>query len=97
MGDIVDLHGQLALLEDDELIENLARFADGTLSEAVVKARHHLTNEDWAMLGESDRLVELVEAQANAPGCIDQGARRSGQPRSRSRGGGGSLRNNHSA
>ena len=62
MGDIVDLHGQLALLEDDELIENLARFADGTLSEAVVKARHHLTNEDWAMLGESDRLVELVEA-----------------------------------
>ena len=27
-----------------------------------MKARHHLTNEDWAALGESDRLVELVEA-----------------------------------
>ena len=62
MGDIVDLHGQLAHLEDDELIENLARFADGTLSEAAVKARHHLSNEEWAALGESDRLVELVEA-----------------------------------
>jgi hypothetical protein len=62
MGEVVDLHSQLAHLEDDELIENLARFADGTLSEAAVKARHHLSNEAWAALGESDRLVELVEA-----------------------------------
>ena len=57
-----DLRGQSAHLEDDELIENLARFADGTLSEAAVKARHHLSEEDWAALGESDKLVELVEA-----------------------------------
>src|SRR6476659_5474070 len=62
MGEVVDLHSQPAPLEDDELIENRARFADGTLSEAAVKARHHLSNEDWAALGESDRLVELVEA-----------------------------------
>jgi hypothetical protein len=62
MADIVDLHGRPIPIEDDELIENLARFADGTLSEGQVKARHHLTNEDWAALGESDRLVELVEA-----------------------------------
>ena len=62
MGEVVDLHSQLAHLEDDELIENLARFADGTLSEAAVKARHHLSNEEWAALGENDRLVELVEA-----------------------------------
>ena len=62
MGDVIDLKGQPAHLEDDELIENLARFADGTLSEAAVKSRHHLSNEDWAALGESDRLVELVEA-----------------------------------
>ena len=60
MGDIVDL--KPAHLEDDELIENLARFADGTLSEAAVKARHHLSNEEWTALGDSDRLVELVEA-----------------------------------
>ena len=52
-----DLHSQLAHLEDDELIENLARFADGTLSEAAVKARHHLSNEEWAAMGENDRLI----------------------------------------
>ena len=62
MGEVVDLHSQLAHLEDDELIENLARFADGTLSEAAVKALHHLSNGEWAALGESDKLVELVEA-----------------------------------
>ena len=27
-----------------------------------MKVRHHLSNEEWAALGESDRLVELVEA-----------------------------------
>jgi hypothetical protein len=32
------------------------------LSEGQVKARHHLSNEAWAAMGESDRLVELVEA-----------------------------------
>ena len=62
MGDIAELRNCSIPLEDDELIENLARFADGTLSEAAVKARHHLSNEDWAALGESDKLVELVEA-----------------------------------
>ena len=60
MGDIVEL--KPAPLEDDELIENLARFADGTLSEAAVKSRHHLSNEEWAAVGENDRLIELVEA-----------------------------------
>ena len=67
MGDVIDLKGQPAHLEDDELIENLARFADGTLSEAAVKSRHHLSNEDWAALGESDKLVELVEACKTTP------------------------------
>ena len=62
MADIIDLHGRPIPIEDDELVENLARFADGTLCEAAVKARHHLRNEDWAALGESDKLVELVEA-----------------------------------
>ena len=61
MGEIVDLK-PAPLVEDDELIENLARFADGTLSEAQVKARHRLTNKDWLAMGESDELVRLVEA-----------------------------------
>jgi hypothetical protein len=62
MGDIVDLRGRSIPIEDDDLIEDLARFADGTLGEAAVKARHHLSDEDWAALGESDKLVELVQA-----------------------------------
>ena len=60
MGEIVDL--KPAALEDDELIENLARYADGTLTEGQVKARHHLSEEDWTAMGENDRLIELVEA-----------------------------------
>ena len=131
MGEVVDLHSQLAHLEDDELIENLARFADGTLSEAAVKARHHLSNEDWAAMGESDRLVELVEAAklrrirtgatkreraqieiVDGPPILGKIMRDPGsnarhvidsvkalgcacQHRSRSRGSGGSFRNNH--
>ena len=51
------------LVEDDELVENLARFADGTLSEAAVKARHHLSDKDGPAMGESDKFVELVEAR----------------------------------
>src|SRR5262249_31257811 len=61
MGNVVDLYQRPLPLEDDELIENLARFADGTLTETQVKSRHHLSNEDWVALGESDKLVELVE------------------------------------
>jgi hypothetical protein len=62
MGEIVDLRGRSIPIEDDELIEDLARYADGTLSETAVRSRHHLSNEDWAALGENDKLVELVEA-----------------------------------
>src|SRR5262245_57605541 len=63
MGDVVDLHGRSIPLEDDELIENLARFADGTLSEAAVKAKYRISKEEWEALGTNDKLVELVEAR----------------------------------
>jgi hypothetical protein len=62
MGEVIGMRDRSISIEDDELIENLARFADGTLSEAAVKSRHHLSDEDWAAMGENDRLVELVEA-----------------------------------
>ena len=60
MGDIVNLHGRSSPLEDDELVENLARFADGTLSEAAVKSRHRLTEEEWSALGTDDELVRRI-------------------------------------
>jgi hypothetical protein len=61
MNNVVDLHGRSIPIDDDELAENLARFADGTLTEAQVKSRHHLSNEAWAALGENDKLVERIE------------------------------------
>ena len=66
MGEVVDLHSRRTSRTTNS-IENLARFADGTLCEAAVKARHHLSNEEWAALGDSDRLVELVEACKTTP------------------------------
>ena len=55
MGDIVDL--KPAPIEDDELVENLARYADGTLTEGQVKARHH-----WARATGSSSLSRLARA-----------------------------------
>jgi hypothetical protein len=63
VGEIVDLHKRSIPLEDDELIEDLARYGDGTLSEAAVKARHHLSSDVWAKLGEDDELVARIEAR----------------------------------
>jgi hypothetical protein len=62
VGDVIGLHGRSNPIEDDELVENLARFADGTLTEAAVKARHHLNDADWAAMGENDALIEKIEA-----------------------------------
>src|SRR5262249_19280492 len=64
MGDVVDLHGQSVQLEDDfELIENLARYAEGLLSEKDVKKRHHFDDATWKRLGNDDALVEKIEAE----------------------------------
>jgi hypothetical protein len=63
MGDVVDLHGQPAQLENDfELIENLARYSEGLLSKEAVKKKHHFDAATWKQLGENDALVEAIEA-----------------------------------
>src|SRR5262245_21202479 len=64
MGDVVDLHGHPAHLEDDhELIENLARYAEGLLSKEAVKKKHRFDAATWEQLGENDALVEAIEAE----------------------------------
>jgi hypothetical protein len=64
MGEVIDLAGRPApLVENDELIADLARFADGTLTEQAVKSRHRLSEEDWAAMGEDDGFVRAVEAE----------------------------------
>src|SRR5258708_4191339 len=60
MNEVVDL--KPVPIEDDELVEDLARFADGTLTEKQVRARHRLNDTAWRAMGESDRFVELIEA-----------------------------------
>jgi hypothetical protein len=64
MGDVIDLHGQPAHLEDDhELIENLARYAEGLLSKEAVKKKHHFDAATWERLGKNDVIVERIEAE----------------------------------
>jgi hypothetical protein len=61
MGDVVNMHDRPTPVDDTELVEDLARFADGTLGEAQVKARHRLSNEEWKALGANDELVRRIE------------------------------------
>jgi hypothetical protein len=51
--------------ENDELVTDLARFAEGICTEAAVrrKYRNILNDEAWTTLGKDDLLVEMVEAE----------------------------------
>jgi hypothetical protein len=64
MGDVVDLHGQPAHLEDDpDFISDLARYAEGIFSEQDVKKKHHLSADTWERLGNNETLIEKIEAE----------------------------------
>jgi hypothetical protein len=64
MGDVVDLHGQPARLEDNhDFIADMARFADGLLSEAAIKKKYRFDDDVWTKLGDNDALVEKIEAE----------------------------------
>ena len=51
--------------ENDELIADLARFSEGLYTEQFVRRKYRdlLDNEAWAMLGQDDLLVEMIEAE----------------------------------
>jgi hypothetical protein len=63
MGDVVLRDHPLALDSElgHELVEDLARFADGTLSEATVRKKYRFDDQDWEHLGSNDALVEAIE------------------------------------
>ena len=66
MGAAVELHDHLMPLDGAlglELIENLARYAEGLLDEAAVKKIYRFSDEDWDRLGGNDELVEKIEAE----------------------------------
>ena len=51
------------LIEDPEFVVDLARYAEGSLSEQQVKKKYHFDDATWALLGENDALVERIEAE----------------------------------
>jgi hypothetical protein len=59
MGDVVSF--PTSLLDDYDLLEDLARFSEGVLTQDAVKKRHRLPDSVWQQLGENDALVEKVE------------------------------------
>jgi hypothetical protein len=53
-----------SLRENDELVEDLARYADGVLTEKQVRQRWHLANDEvWTSLGTDESFVERVELE----------------------------------
>jgi hypothetical protein len=64
VGDIVDLHGRSKPFEDDPgFVQDMARFADGVLSEAQIRKKYRLAANVWEALGNNDELVERIEAE----------------------------------
>ena len=71
MGEIVDIRGRSIPIEDDELIEDLARYADGTLSETAVKSgitSVMRTGRRLARMTSSSSLSRLANFAGYAPG-----------------------------
>jgi len=61
MGDVVKFPG--ALIDDHGFIVDMARFADGLLTEAQIKKKYRFDAATWNRLGEDDALVEKIEAE----------------------------------
>jgi hypothetical protein len=64
MGEVIDLAGQLAQLEDNqEFVADLCRFSEEILTEKQVRKKYRLAESTWSLLGENDGLVEKIEAE----------------------------------
>jgi hypothetical protein len=62
MGNVIELHGQPAHLEDNqEFVADCCRYAENILSEAAVKKKYRFDDATWESLGSNDRLVEAIE------------------------------------
>src|SRR5262249_18966804 len=51
------------LLENQELIVDMCRYAENLLSEQQVRKKYRFDNETWEQLGSNDSLVEAIEAE----------------------------------
>jgi hypothetical protein len=65
-GDVVSLHGSPIPLDKgkrQEFVVDMARFAEGDLTEKWVRRKYRFDAEAWEKLGGDDRLVEEIEAE----------------------------------
>src|SRR5262249_47418126 len=52
-----------SLIDDHGFIVDMARFADGLLTEAQVKKKYRFDAKTWNQLGKNDALVEKIEEE----------------------------------
>jgi hypothetical protein len=57
MGDTADL------AQDSDFLLDMCRFAEGIYSEAALRKKYRLAEDDWVTLGEDDDLVRRIEAE----------------------------------
>ena len=50
-----------SLLEDNDFILAMARYADGLLTQAQIKKRFNFDDDTWEQLGENESLVAKIE------------------------------------
>jgi hypothetical protein len=65
-GDVVSLHGYPIPLDKgkrQEFVVDMARFAEGVLTEKWVRRKYRFDAEAWEQLGSDDQLVEEIEAE----------------------------------
>jgi len=65
-GDVVGLHGYPIPLDEgkrQEFVVDMARFAEGVLTEKWVRRKYRFDAEAWEQLGSDDQLVEEIEAE----------------------------------
>src|SRR6516162_6266055 len=53
----------LSLINDHGFISDLARFAEGIVSQQDVKKKYRLEESEWDALGENDELIRAVDAE----------------------------------
>jgi putative sterol carrier protein len=61
MGEIVKFPS--ALIDDHAFIVDMARFADGLLTEKQIKKKYRFDAATWESMGSNDTLVEAIEAE----------------------------------
>jgi hypothetical protein len=63
MGKIVNFPTATELESNAEFILDFARYGEGLLSQKFLRSKYKFSNEVWESLGNSERLLDLIEAE----------------------------------